>query len=109
MPIEEDVASGQIPVWMVGAALTTLTGAIAVLWKMWNVSVSERIAELKTDVENQTLKLDKCEEDHDATRKQFIEVNREVGELSGRLAGLELAHQSVFDALVKDTKSDEGS
>ena len=91
-----------VPVWMLAVILPVLTGVIALLWKMFKDSIDEKIIDLKTNVSTTSAKLDKCEEDHEKTRQEFTKVNREVGELNGRLAGLEAAHKSYLAKLVGD-------
>lgn len=57
-----------------GAAGTTLTGAIVALWQV----VNKQANEFKK-------RADDCEEKHETTSKKLLHVTSEVGELRGRI------------------------
>lgn len=79
---------------MLGTAVATLAGAIAYLWRQSNES--------NLRVEK---KLEACEESHKETQTTIVCLSRELGELKGKQAGIELLAKQVLE-VVKGNESD---
>ena len=82
----------------IGAGIaTTLAAAVGALWKSFSNQV-ERAEKITMDqAQTAEQRWLECQKKHDESRTELSNLNREVGEVKGKIAGMEIAKQELAD------------